>query len=107
MPAETVHLLEFFDASPVNVTQIRQWTARDPILSAVYKCVRDGGWESVGDLGPDFQPYKSRVGELSIQEGCVMWGARVVIPPQGRSTLLKLLHEGHPGESRSKMLARM
>ena len=107
VPAETVHLLEFFDASPVNVSQLRMWTSRDPILSAVYKCVRDGGWESLGDLGPDIQPYKSRVGELSIQGGCVMWGSRVVIPPQGRPRLLKLLHEGHPGESRSKMLARM
>ena len=106
-PAETIHLLEFLDASPVNVAQIRLWTSRDPVLSAVYRCVRDGGWESVTDLGPSFQAYKSRVGELSIQDGCVLWGSRVIIPPQGRAKVLKLLHEGHPGESRTKMLARM
>ena len=107
VPAETVHLLEFFNASPVNVAQIRLWTSRDPILSAVYNCVRDGGWDSVTDLGPDFQPYKCRVGELSVQKGCVLWGSRVIIPPQGRTSVLKLLHEGHAGGSRTKMLARM
>ena len=107
VPAETVHLLEFLNASPVNVAQIRLWTSRDPILSAVYNCVRDGGWDSVTDLSPDFQPYKCRVGELSVQEGCVLWGSRGIIPPQGRTSVLKLLHEGHAGESRTKMLARM
>lgn len=106
-PAETLHLMEFLDSSPVSVGQIRRWTSVDPVLSQVYRHVRDG-WPASGDaLGPDFQPYKSRIGELSVEDGCVLWGARVVVPPQGRADVLRLLHEGHPGESRTKMLARM
>ena len=107
VPAEVVHLVEFMNASPVTVTQIGLWTSRDPVLSAVYRCVRDGGWESGNALGSDFHPYTCRAGELSIQEGCVLWGSPVIIPPQGRASVLKLLHEGHPGENRTKMLARM
>ena len=107
IPAETIHLLEFFDSSPVSSAQIGGWTNRDPVLSAVYRYVRDG-WPDSGDsLCPDFQPYKSRIGELSVQDGCILWGSRVVIPPQGRAAILKLLHEGHAGECRTKMLARM
>ena len=30
----------------------------------------------------------------------------VVVPPLGRAPILKLLHEGHPGISRMKVLAR-
>ena len=36
-----------------------------------------------------------------------MWGTRVVIPPPGRTAVLQELHEGHPGISKMKALARM
>ena len=36
-----------------------------------------------------------------------MWGSRVIIPPQGQSTMLQELHEGHPGMTKMKALARM
>lgn len=39
-------------------------------------------------------------------DGCLLWGNRVVIPPQGRNKLLVELHEMHPGTSRMKSLAR-
>ena len=35
-----------------------------------------------------------------------MWGARVIVPPKGRDTLLKELHETHPGIVKMKALAR-
>ena len=44
----------------------------------------------------DFKPYQVRQTELSIEEGILLWGSRVVIPPQGRDVLLQELHEGHP-----------
>ena len=34
-----------------------------------------------------------------------MWGARVVVPAQGRTKLLQVLHIGHPGICRMKGLA--
>ena len=36
-----------------------------------------------------------------------MWGSRIVIPPPGRETVLHELHEGHPGITHMKSLARM
>ena len=36
-----------------------------------------------------------------------MWGSRVIIPPQGRTAVLQELHEGNPGMTRMKALARM
>ena len=44
--------------------------------------------------------------ELSLLEGCILWGARVVIPPQGRKLVLEELHETHTGVSKMKALAR-
>lgn len=51
--------------------------------------------------------YSAKQSELSVFQGCVMWGSRVVIPPQGQSTVLQELHEGHPGMTRMKVLATM
>ena len=42
----------------------------------------------------------------SLQDGCNLWGSRVVVPPQGHAHLLVELHRGHPGVSRVKGLAR-
>ena len=107
VPSETVHLMEFLDASPVTADQIRRWTSRDPTLSVVMQYVREG-WPSDNEvLSPTFRPYRARKAELSVHDGCLLWGSRVVVPPQGRPNILKLLHDGHCGESRTKSLARM
>ena len=51
-------------------------------------------------------PYHKYWSELSVHAGCLLHGNRVVIPPQGRANVMELLHEGHPGNSRMKSLAR-
>ena len=53
------------------------------------------------------KPYSSKKEELSVYEDCILWGNRVVIPPKGRKAVLQELHEGHPGMTRMKALARM
>ena len=57
-------------------------------------------------LSPDFGPYKCRESEHSSQGGCVLWGPRVVVPPQGRAVVLRLLHSGHCEESRTMSFAK-
>eukprot|EP00079_Xenopus_tropicalis_P035743 XP_017949514.1 PREDICTED: uncharacterized protein K02A2.6-like [Xenopus tropicalis] len=51
-------------------------------------------------------PYYSRRHELTIHEGCVMWGVRVIIPKKLQSRVLDELHEGHLGIVKMKSLAR-
>ncbi|WKY00905.1 hypothetical protein Q1695_015148 [Nippostrongylus brasiliensis] len=43
---------------------------------------------------------------MSIQQGCLMFGDRIVIPTTLQAAVLRDLHNGHPGISRMKMLAR-
>ena len=47
-----------------------------------------------------------RKDELTVLNGCVLWGNRVVIPPQGRESVINELHESHPGIVKMKSLAR-
>ena len=86
---------------PVTVTSIRAWTAKDPILARV-KALVLGGWPGDTNLCGELRTYQQRAMELSVQDGCVLWGSRVVIPPAGRAQVLQLLDEGHPGIARMK-----
>ncbi|XP_062401725.1 LOW QUALITY PROTEIN: uncharacterized protein K02A2.6-like [Sardina pilchardus] len=102
---EVVMLMEHMNGTPVQVKQIRDWTRRDRILSRIQQWMRQGSWP-VTCTDPELQPYVRRQHELSMEDGCILWGSRVIIPPQGRETMIEELHEAHPGASRIKMLAR-
>ena len=52
------------------------------------------------------KPYFIRREELSIRAGFLLWGARVIVPPQGREEVLNTLHDTHPGIVKMKSLAR-
>ena len=52
------------------------------------------------------KPYIDRKQELSIQQGCVLWGARVIIPRVLRQQIINIIHEGHIGISKMKAMSR-
>ena len=104
LPGDLVLLLEYIDSSPITTHDIEMWTKRDPVLSKVLQHVQ-GGWNDECDDETQ-RPYFRRRHELSTQDGILLWGSRIVVPPQGRNAILKQLHEGHPGMSRIKQVAR-
>jgi len=102
-PAETILVMEHLANTPVSTKQINNWTRQDPLLSKVMHYVLHG-WPK--QVPTELKPFQNRSTELSVEENCVLWGNRVVIPPQGRKQLLDELHVAHPGMERMKSLAR-
>ena len=82
---------------------MREETHKDPILSRVVKYLQCG-WPH--DVEPSFDPFVRRKLEMSIEQGCFVWGGRVVIAPNLMEKILKDLHEAHPGVSRMKAHGR-
>nr|XP_006813698.1 PREDICTED: uncharacterized protein K02A2.6-like [Saccoglossus kowalevskii] len=103
VPEEVVLTLSTLDGSPVTAELVANWTARDPVLSHILKWVTQGWPEQVEE---QLRPYFRRKQELSVQQGCILWGSRVIIPARAREAILEELHEGHPGIVRMKALAR-
>ena len=103
LPGETILLMENLQLTPVNTKQINTWTDHDPVLSRVHQFILQG-WPSVSE--DVFIPYERRKHELSIQDSCILWGYRVVIPPAGTEAILDFIHEGHSGISKMKSRAR-
>ena len=103
-PPEVILLMKHLAESPVTSRDIRVGTQQDPVLSSVLRNVRQG-WPNSPDSA--LSPFYSHRYELSVQDGCLLWGSRVIVPPSGRKAVLNELHEAHPGISRMKALARM
>ncbi len=76
---EVICQLNCLRSTPINSQRILQWTCRD---------------------------YFNRQHELSLQDGCILWENRVVVPSHGRKRILEELHEAHPGVTKMKSLAR-
>ena len=66
--------------------------------------VKNGWPQHVEDLR--LKPFFHRRYELSIEQDCLLWGIRVVIPTRYQKDMLEELHVGHPGIVRMKELAR-
>ena len=104
VPAEHVLLMEHLESSPITVTQIKNWTRKDPVLSQVLRCIKQR-WPNT--VNPEMQPYWNKRTELSVINDCILGGNRVLIPEPGQQHVLRELHGGHPGVSRMKTLACM
>jgi hypothetical protein len=57
------------------------------------------------ELSEAFKPYSLRCNEFSCEQGYVLWGTRVIIPPKFREKILDELHWEHPGICSMKALA--
>ena len=102
VPEDLLLLLD--TTSLVTTEQIRTWTEKEPVLSRVRRFILIGWPEH--DVRNDFIPFRRRKDELSVLDGCVLWGTRVVVPPPGREAVMEELHEIHPGIVKMKSLAR-
>ena len=92
------------DELPVTAKQIAEETRKNPLLAKAYDFTMSGWPAKCPDEA--LKPFFTRREELSAEQGCLVWGSRVVIPETFRARLLNELHEDHPGIVRMKSRAR-
>ncbi|XP_048770688.2 uncharacterized protein K02A2.6-like [Ostrea edulis] len=100
--AHVFHIAQL-EALPVSADEVKRRTARDPVLARVYEATMRG-WNDSTDQ--DLQPYFSRRNEITVHQGCLLWGIRVIIPEPLKQDILLMIHEGHLGMVKMKSLAR-
>ena len=100
-----VHLcnVEQIESLPVTSQSIRRCTRQDSVLSKVLDYTLKG-WPS--QVPKELQPYHTKLAELSVEEGCLLWGRRVIIPKRLHKIILQELHSEHMGIAKMKALAR-
>ena len=88
---------------PIHHKEVRCRTQQNAVLSRVYTSVQTGKW---AETDHEFVLYYRRRTDLSTQLGCLLWRARVAIPPSQCAAVLEEIHKTHAGIVRSKALAR-
>ena len=112
VPDQDVHYIDLsycyssqFDNLPVTSDKVRKETRKDSVLSQVYEASMNG-WSWSHNKQDYMKPFYSRRNEISVHQGCLMWGIRVIIPTKLREQVLEELHEGHMGIVKMKSVAR-
>lgn len=80
--------------------RIRKATVTDDVLQAVIRCVMEG-WR-----GGQCMAYVNFRDELSVVDGLLLKGMRLVIPVSMRGEMLAAVHTGHLGAEKQKRMAR-
>lgn len=99
-----VFRVSYLDSLPLTAKDVAQETQTDPVLAKVKQHILSGWPKHVPD--ETLQPYVRRKFELTMENDCVHWGFRVVIPEKLQSRLLSELHESHWGMVKMKSLSR-
>ena len=73
-----------------------------PLLYLIQK-----GWSSsIKELPSEIQAFWTFQEELTIEDGLILKGTRIVVPSMKQAEILKLIHEGHLGLTKCKLRAK-
>ncbi len=105
---EQIYNVSLVTDLPVNATEIAKATQKDHVLSRVLEFTRNGWPNELDEHSKSIglEPYFHRKTELSVEDNCLLWGRRVIIPQSLRKRILSELHDGHQGICKTKSLAR-
>ena len=92
-------------ASDKRIEQIKEEQGKDVICQQLVEYCKHG-WPRKGEISHVLKPYFSVSGEITIQNGLLMRGSRIIIPPRLHSNILETLHTGHFGISKCREKAR-
>ena len=104
-----VAAVQFFEALPVSTSKldvIRKATSKDTGLQQLKEYVVQGWPEERNDVRDDCKPFFNDRDEMTVMNGILFKGQRIIIPREMRPEMMKKLHESHMGIVKTKQRAR-
>ena len=98
--------VDFVRFSDQKLLELKQCTSRDPIFNQLKEIILIGWPVEMKELPGDIRPYWSFRDQLSVEDGIIVKGSQVMIPPQLRKDILDQLHTAHLGQEKTKLLAK-
>ena len=99
-----INLVHF---SQERVQELRDKTARDPILAPLRDLIISGWPDTFKQVTKPLRPYWSYRDELSIEDGIILKGSeQVLIPAAMQEYILDALHAGHQGRDKCQLRAK-
>ena len=89
-----------------SLQQLRVATQADDKLSILKHTIMQGWPRTIKQVPPELQPYWTFREELTIEDGLILKGTRIVILTKQCQAILKQIHEGHLGLNKCKLRAK-
>jgi hypothetical protein len=89
-----------------KVEQLRQQTAGDITFNQLKDTIIQGWPDTIQEVPTAVRTYWSVRDQLSVNNGIIMKGQQVVIPPSMQGDILAKIHTPHLGIEKSKLLAK-
>ena len=93
-------------ASNDSLHQLRLSMQADDELALLKHTIMQGWPKSIKQVPPELQPFWTFREELTVEDGPILKGTRIVIPNKQHKAILKLLHKGHLGLNKCKLRAQ-
>ena len=94
---EQINMVKYLPISDHRLTEIRESTARDESLQLLKDVILNGWPEDRSSLPIQVHPYFPYRDELTVQDGLIFRGERVVIPKDLRQSAKERAHSSHLG----------
>ena len=88
------------------LSRIKSETAKDIALNVLREVIYTGWPETRSEAPSPSRPYWNYPDELSIEDGLIVKGERIVIPASMTKEVLEKLHAAHQGAEKMKLRAR-
>lgn len=103
---ESVNMVEHIRVKPATLQEIRAHTEQDEVLQELMKVIKAGWPETKHEVPHQLTPFFGIRDELSMQDGIVLRGERVVIPKSLQRQMVNRVHYAHTGTASSLSRAR-
>ena len=90
---------------PASDTRIKEIKEKDEVCQQLTTYCQNG-WPGKASIPCNLKPYLSVSGEITVLDGLLVRGSRIIIPSPLRSTILEKIHTGHQGISKCREKAR-
>ena len=94
---------------PISNEKLKQFqteTSKDETLRTLHKYVMNGWPKNKNDINPTTMPYFNIRDEISVANGLVLKGERIIVPLSMRNEMKQIIHSGHQGIEKCKARAR-
>ena len=98
-------VIQNLPASEKRLQEIKQHQEADGACRMIVEFCQSG-WPEKNSLSPEVKPYFPVSAELTVENGLLLRGSRIVIPPPLRKTLLDRIHSSHQGITKCREMAR-
>ena len=96
----------YLNASEDRCISLAKETEKDETLIALKNMILRGWPDKRDECPQNLKSYWNYRDELSVLDGLILKGTRIIIPSDCRDDVLEKLHEGHFGIDRTKLRAR-